>query len=411
MKKSASLSEILNESQIKELENSEIIINSFNTRFNLLSYFEKIFSENVWTRIFAFLLSSEEKHGLGCSTFEYWLDQICLERNDLSLLFRSKLSEKPAKIFTKTEWTTSQGRRVDLILELNDNDGNVIGVIGIENKLDSNEQEEQLSDYQKSIHESFPNIPTIMLYCTPDGRQSKTALKNFPACPYFRIDYSSFKNVFEYFSNLTNGELELIFKSTYQYLEQMIAKERKREILATTYDPSLPFNERNKYSSLMKFFNDLYDYFKANRKFPFVKASLGTFSTNEIKIFVDDLRKPKLVPSYILHSSSKQPRIGDYFVVRLMIHSKKIHKIKVKEKQPILNDILNFMQLPNSRNEPKHWDPWINIWTSNKYQLVDLGETDIKNMLKLVEESMDMTYSQLNKKFNEYVNMRPDIAF
>ena len=85
--------------------------------------------------------------------------------------------------------------------------------------------------------------------------------------------------------------------------------------------------------------------------------------------------------------------------------------MKVNDKQPILNDVLNYMQLPNTRNEPKHWDPWINIWTSNKYQLVDLGETDIKNMLRLLEESMDQTYAQLKKKFNEYVKLRPDVAY
>ena len=46
--------------------------------------------------------------------------------------------------------TTPENTRVDLILELNDIYGNVIGIIGLENKVDSAEQEEQLADYLHS---------------------------------------------------------------------------------------------------------------------------------------------------------------------------------------------------------------------------------------------------------------------
>lgn len=411
LKKSAQLSEVLNDTQINDLENVDRILKKYKHQFNLLDYFEDLFNENVWTRIFAFVLNSEEKHLLGNTVFNYWTEQISQEQKKFKNLFLDKLDKLPEKIIAKTEWATAEKRRIDLILELNDSDGNLIGIIGLENKLDSSEQEEQLSDYQKALSATFPFVPKIILYCTPNGRASETAIKNFIDCPCLPINYSSFKNVFEHFSKLTEGEIQLIFNSTHNYLEIMQAREKKREILSSIYDPSLPFNERNKYSPLMTFFNDLYAYFKAYRKFPFDDATLGTFSTNEIKIFVEELRKPKLVPAYLLHSSIKEPRVGDYFVVRLMIHSKIIHKMKVKDKQPILNDILNYMQLPNTRNEPKHWDPWVNIWTSNKYQLVDLGETDIKNMLKLLEDSMDQTYSQMKKKFNEYVKMRPEIAF
>lgn len=410
MKKTAQLSEVLTENQLKELENANKILIEYKHHFNILDYLENIFNENVWTRIFAYVLNSEEKHLLGNATFNYWIEQICSNREEFTRLFLNKLTKKPSKIIVKTEWSTPQGRRIDLIIELIDLDGNLLGIIGIENKVNSGDQEAQISDYQKSLQEIFPFAPKIILYLTPNGRSSTTSLNNFSDCPCLPIDYSSFKNVFQHFSNLTSGEVQLIFKSTYNYLELMLAKEKKREILVSVYDPSLPFNERNKYSPLMSFFNDLYAYFKAYRKFPFDKATLGTFSTNEIKIFVEELRKPKLVPAYLLHSSVKEPRVGDYFVVRLMIHSSIIHKMKVKDKQPILNDILSFMQLPNTRNEPKHWDPWVNIWTSNKYQLVDLGETDIKNMLELLEESMEQTYTLMKKKYEEYVKLKPNIA-
>ena len=410
MKKVASLSEVIDESQLKELNECEDTIKTFNKEFNLIFYFEKIFNENVWTRVFASLLSSEEKHGLNIQVFNFWISQISNEKTDINSLFRDKLKVKPHKIFVKTEWSTPDNRRVDLILELNDIYGNVIGIIGLENKVDSAEQEEQLADYQKAISIVFPDVPKILLYCSPNGRLSKTAEENFENCPYLPISYKSFQLVFDHFAKSTDGELNLIFKSLNNYLKLLLARVRRHEILSAAYDTTIPFNERNKYSPVLPFFNDLYEYFKKNKKFPF-QGWFKTFSTNEVDIFVQDLKTPLLQPCYMLHFLNKEPRVGDYYLVRLMIHSKRIHKLNVKDKEPILYDILGQMIIPNTRGEPEHWDPWVNIWTSNKQQLEDMGQIDMKNILDLMHQAIDETYANLEVKFKEYIKIRKNIAY
>lgn len=400
MKKTASLDEILSHSEIVELGINESILIELNQELNIFSHFEGIFNENVWTRIFAFLLDSKSKHGKGIDIFNHWIDIVSKERNELSELFINKLSTRAHSIHTKIEWSTEHGRRVDLLIKISDESGSIIGVIGIENKVNSAEQEAQISDYQKSIQSVFPNIPKIILYCTPDGRESKTSIKEYTDCPCLSISYLSFQAICSNFSKDTEGELQLILKSTDRYLKMILAKEKRRILLEKTFDDSLPFNERNKYSPVLPFFNKFEIFLRQNHKLLF-KGGFKTFSTNELDVFVEELRSPDnmMVPCYMLHSDKKEPRIGDYFVVRLMIHSKRIHKLKVKDKQPILNDILEKMKIPNSRNEPKHWDPWVNIWTSEKYQLIDMDEQDMRNMLQLLSKSIDTTFTQLKEKY------------
>jgi hypothetical protein len=405
MKKIAELNEILDSSEISELMRNEEIIKELNQDFNILSYFEDIFNENVWTRVFAFLLDSNAKHGQGIIIFNKWIDYISKERNELNELFRTILIEQPKSIHVKTEWLTAESRRVDLLIKLNDKSGSLIGIIGIENKVNSSEQEAQISDYQKSISAVFPDIPKIILFCTPDGRESRTAIKENTDCPCLSITYLSFQSICSDFAKVTDGELQLILKSTNRYLKIILAKEKKRSLLLKTRDNTLPFNERNKYSPVLPFFNKFENYLRQNHKLPF-KGWFKTFSTNELDVFVEELRSrdETMVPVYMLNINKKEPRIGDYFVVRLMIHSKKIHKLKKLDKLPILNDILSNMQLPNNRNEPKHWDPWVNIWTSEKHQLIDLDNQDMKNMLNLITKSIEETYSDLREKYLLYEN-------
>lgn len=332
-KKTAQLSEKLNESQLAELSQIEKILEKHKHHFNLLNYFEDIFSEIVYTRIFAFFLDSEEKHSLGISFFNYWIEQLSLEQEKFKTLFLDKFNNKAAKTISRTEWSTPENRRLDLILELNDSAGNVIAVIGLENKVDASEQEEQLSDYQKALIKKFPSVPKIILFSTPDGREPTTALKKFKECPCLPISYTSFRNVFEYFSKNTTGEIQLIINSTFNYLDYLLARVRKKQIDSLLYDSSAPINERNKYSPVLTFFNIFIDYLIANKKFPFRNGGLRTFSTDEISISVFDIRTSQIEPAYVLKSLKKEPRVGDYFVVMVMLYYIPFRVMKAAEKK------------------------------------------------------------------------------
>lgn len=404
MRKTAPLSDFLNDDEVQELKHIEKFISHFNDEFNLFNYLENLFNENVWSRIFAFLLDTEQKHQLGSKIFNFWISIIASENADLVEPFLSKTGDIH-KVIATTEWTTPGNRRVDLLLELMDEKG-LAGVIGIENKLESNEQREQLSDYQKSISEIFPDVPKLFFYITPEGRESQTALKSFPQCPYIPISYSSIREICFQFTKDSDGEVALVLKSLNNYLKYLLYKSRKKELHSQSNIVSLPFNERNKYSPVLPFFEKLEEHFKANQKFPFNRWAFKTFSTTDIDFFDWDLYAKGLLPCYMLNSLKREPRPGDYFVVRLMIHSQALYKTmgsrdkKIKaERLEYINKTLTYFDIKNNRNKLRHWHPWINIWTSEKYELIDLGEKDIKNLLDLLHRVMFETYYQFKKNF------------
>ena len=61
-------------------------------------------------------------------------------------------------------------RRLDILIKLLDGRGHLIGIIGIENKVWSGEQHDQLKHYQAALY-PFPTVLKILLVSTPDGRE------------------------------------------------------------------------------------------------------------------------------------------------------------------------------------------------------------------------------------------------
>ena len=88
-------------------------------------------------------------------------------------------SEEESEIITTTEWYTKNGRRLDICIEIQDNKSKKIkAVIGIENKVNSGEQMNQISDYQKSLIKRYSNVPKLIFFLTPDGRNPNTSDSN-----------------------------------------------------------------------------------------------------------------------------------------------------------------------------------------------------------------------------------------
>jgi PD-(D/E)XK nuclease superfamily len=65
-------------------------------------------------------------------------------------------------------------RRLDILIKLLDRHGRLIGVVGIENKVWSGEQHNQLKDYQTALCDVFCGVPKILLFLTPDERAPMT---------------------------------------------------------------------------------------------------------------------------------------------------------------------------------------------------------------------------------------------
>jgi hypothetical protein len=63
--------------------------------------------------------------------------------------------------------------RIDVVVQITAPFGGV--VVAIENKIDADEQEKQITRYQDLLEAKFPNDPSVLLFLTPTGRKPITA--------------------------------------------------------------------------------------------------------------------------------------------------------------------------------------------------------------------------------------------
>lgn len=79
-------------------------------------------------------------------------------------------------------WTSVVIRRefrsIDIVARVASSEHTV--VVGIENKIDAEEGEEQLGRYQRALRSAFPGQTSLMVFLTPTGREPTTAISPHP---------------------------------------------------------------------------------------------------------------------------------------------------------------------------------------------------------------------------------------
>ena len=149
--------------------------------FNVFQVLDDSVCENSWSSILAVLFSSSGGHGLGMRPLRLWLSEVGDGR------FYA-LAKRAASSSALREWGTMERRRLDILIKLLDGRGLLIGIIGIENKVWSGEQHEQLKDYQAALRVAFPSVPKMLLFLTPDEREPLTSVVS-KLCPCRRCSY------------------------------------------------------------------------------------------------------------------------------------------------------------------------------------------------------------------------------
>lgn len=168
--------------------------------FNLFDALEVGLNENPSSRVLAYLLTSDNPHGLGTAFLETWLNEVFLERAKALSERRGRgLSEAREGVLLKllgagvsrsvaqVEWSPpGSSRRVDILIRVYDRIGQCIAVLGVENKHWAGEQEDQVKDYQAGLAQAFPDDAVVrcLLFLTPYGRDASTADSEHGASPY-----------------------------------------------------------------------------------------------------------------------------------------------------------------------------------------------------------------------------------
>jgi hypothetical protein len=400
--------------QFNDLQKMGMELTEERNQFDLVSVFEEIIDENAWSRLFAYLFDSNKSHGLKQRALREWL-KIASDRNDfIKKLVDSLPSEDDTEALTITEWTTENNRRLDIKIEIQDAlTKEIKAVIGIENKVDSGEQIEQLSDYQKSLSKFYKNVPKLIFFLTPDGRTSLTS-DDALECRCISYSYLSIIQVCQKLKP-NSGQLFPFLSIMENHIAKLIKYNRMekdiRNLIHELYS-NPKYNEALKliaqYSPSIQFvFENLRENFKSfNKSTILVKKynyqESGKYITNEVcefQYYLDDFENLSgqidIHPRYYLKSKTLNPDIGDEITVRLILYCGILEGKDKRSKDLIREKILKVAEIPDSKGQQKHWWCFVNTWVGQSYVLKDLGNKDIDGLTKLLCSSINQTYEQL----------------
>ena len=154
-----------------------VALRKLKPEFNLFDFLGSL-NENATSQALAFLLDSDQAHGFGGMFVEHLLEEFYQEAKQRGFELAHRLALQAHSVSVVTEWLTTQGdsqRRLDLLVKLSDESGNLKHVFGIENKHGAPELPAQIADYQSEISRRYPAIEKkLIFFLTPTGRESFT---------------------------------------------------------------------------------------------------------------------------------------------------------------------------------------------------------------------------------------------
>ncbi len=202
------------------------VLQQLTEEFNLLELFDDVFGENSWSRILAFLFSSNERHKLGVAVFRAWLREVEREAK-VSVL---NLIPGNWKTEVKTEQITDKGRRIDILVKVHDPKNKLRAVFAIENKLDADEQKDQLKAYQQWIWSKYHDKVDILclFFLTPDCREPETHDRK-SGCKVLKCSYKTVSSALG--SMMAKKDVQKLIESMIVYLDGQATMAKKAEEL------------------------------------------------------------------------------------------------------------------------------------------------------------------------------------
>jgi len=390
-----------------------------NQKFDFMSIFINSVDEMALSKLFAYLFDSRENHNFGQKPFRKLLELIPELKNFSKLI----PSEHETETACTTEIMTYNSRRIDILIQLIDKQGKVKAVLGIENKIYSGEQKNQIRDYQKHLVEKYDQkIPKIIIFLTPDGRNSQT-LDGKSECSTISVSYNIISEICE---NLKSIDQSQIFLNILKNHMDKLSKNKKLDyetvkLINKLYlDPNhrhaiklisqnVP-NSRSVFESLkLKLFD--------SEKLPFTNDQVKfeyhprtSFTPQEFKlyphIFKIDSKSRDYCACYMLYCNpiNKIPDIGDTFTLKIMLWIEELKNVNNASKNEIKSKVNKFFKFPNPIGINEEWGQWICLWTGENYKLVDMGDEDVKGLKKILINGIEKTYNDYKKGMEKFGN-------
>lgn len=403
MTEKETIERLIDTDEFKKLQVLGLTIHDTQRQFDLLSVYSELIDEMAWSRLFAYLLDSTRAHGLSQKLLRLLLEQY----SSLISFYNFLPSEAETKSICITEWKTESGRRIDILIKLIDKNGKAHAVIGIENKVDSGEQNNQIRDYQKSLRIAFPLIPKTILFLTPDGRDSQTS-DDYSDCLCHSISYKDISAICDKIIPTITGQAQLFLtilkthiekisnnqtmdKEAIQLINELYKNPDYREAikLISQYTPNVKNLLSEVSTSLSKS--------KTLTSFWVQYYPMSSSNPQEFKMYINELteitKANGFTPCYMLRCENSNPGFEDIFTLRIVIWSENIRGKSGSARQTIIETIQNNFQFPDSLGTNKNWSQWVCVWTGNSYQLSDLGAEDIRGLKNLLSKGIEETWT------------------
>ena len=191
------------------------------TNFSVFHYFKE--DENLVSGIFADLLRPDGSHGQGTTFLRLFLREI--DRGRRPAFRRSGDYGSLERCAVYTEYPTHEGRRIDIVLKLEDQ------WIGIENKPWAVEQDDQLQHYLEFLRQK--DAQACVLYLSGNGDDAKTIQDEDH---YLTIPYGRTKNgpsvahwVEKCHRHCDADKVRWFLKDLHEYIERIFYAEEPEE--------------------------------------------------------------------------------------------------------------------------------------------------------------------------------------
>jgi hypothetical protein len=111
--------------------------------------------------------------------------------------------------------------RIDIVVEIDSLDGDM--VLGIENKIDADEQPRQIARYQRALSRGYPNRTPVIVFLCPDARAAITASPSSKV-PVAEIGYQAVVNAIKSALDMTDPSSQdrLALEETQRHIEEDI---------------------------------------------------------------------------------------------------------------------------------------------------------------------------------------------
>ncbi len=178
--------------------------------------------ENPHSDIIKFLLKNKYSGTAGLSKFleliEFYPDNLKDEHLEKSEIFRETIN------------------RIDIVIIIHEPKI----IIGIENKINHYEREDQISDYQNFLVKEYPDFNKLIIFLNPIGYASETAnLENIVRIK--NISYEMIKKLSDFLITNSDQYISSFAKLFSEHLEKFIlpSQEEEREIAELWYNPEV----------------------------------------------------------------------------------------------------------------------------------------------------------------------------